>query len=128
MILTDPPYGKSFKSCPREGASKSRTPELDWICVSSHAPVRGHPVLLILAKLSLTASFKSCPREGASIYNLIKDNTCHSVSSHAPVRGHLNIIKMVGLFIGFKSCPREGASSYIFMIMYHLFMFQVMPP
>ena len=78
---------KSFKSCPREGASCSLASSLLLLLVSSHAPARGHPIFRWTTQ-ARTSRFKSCPREGASASFLYRrtGNMC------------------------FKSCPREGAS------------------
>jgi len=58
------------------------------IIVSSHAPVRGHPLCLRRLRVCIYNGFKSCPREGASA-NDIHPQRVTVVSSHAPVRGHL---------------------------------------
>ena len=101
--------------------------------VSSHAPVRGHPIGYLLA-FTLSSSFKSCPREGASQplhFSYGGESSFKScpregaseekkmleesilVSSHAPVRGHhAKALSTYILEMGFKSCPREGASSF----------------
>ena len=72
--------------------------------VSSHAPVRGHPV------------------HGGDLFLV------EWVSSHAPVRGHQGQGKAGQVDRCFKSCPREGASfsSYVSNIL--KLRFQVMPP
>ena len=71
----------SFKSCPREGASKLLYADSAYGYVSSHAPVRGHlgAVLCI--------------------------STATYVSSHAPVRGHLKINEEASAGIAFQVMP-----------------------
>ena len=78
---------KSFKSCPREGASRNSLTRIRILHVSSRAPVRGHHQ----AQRNSPAWFL--------------------VSSRAPVRGHRGPGPAAGQrYAGFKSCPREGAS------------------
>ena len=115
----------SFKSCPREGASRQvaecykslgkfqvMPPRggiiADWFdaqkeAVSSHAPARGHRESP--EKFKWYRGFKSCPREGAS------SPTCLNLQMDQC----------------FKSCPREGASSQELPTQTAM-MFQVMPP
>ena len=98
----------SFKSCPREGASISSKGSWGVTPVSSHAPVRGHRLRCLLIWVPLC--FKSCPREGASYFNHVP-RLPYAVSSHAPVRGHLYLWRSTPSLIVFQVMPPQGGIS-----------------
>ena len=102
-------FRKSFKSCPRKGASAKQKARLEAgemfqvmppqggiivgltmkaIKVSSHAPARGHLLKVVGVLLILVFSFQVMPPQGGICIVDELPTSGEYVSSHAPARGH----------------------------------------
>ena len=138
-----------FKSCPRVGGHLSEEPGQGWrCCVSSRAPVWGHPITrftrseviqfqvvppcggINMAKhISDTrASFKSCPPWGASFSSMPFMLASNAFQVVPPCGGHRR--GAAGhLHRGrFKSCPRVGGHHMPTLVDMRPTLFQVVPP
>ena len=106
------PY--SFKSCPREGASRERLKQSGITLVSSHAPARGHHMRLSLCAASAVVSSHAPARGHRSALAL---TWCCSWFQVMPPRGGIRLSRppTYNRQTCFKSCPREGASGRLLL-------------